>query len=181
VKVRNRDPLRDPEGLIRRVYAYAAYRLGPGADAEDVTSETLVRAVRYRSGYDPAKGTPIAWVLGIARGCVEDHRSRRPAHAEQEETAAPLDLEAEAVQRLTVSDAVARLDARDRELIALRYGADLSTRQIGELLGMRANAVDVALHRSRERLRGELDREGYEAAGRRTLRVARPAAERGSA
>jgi RNA polymerase sigma-70 factor (ECF subfamily) len=45
------------------------------------------------------------------------------------------------------------LPDRDRELISLRYGADLSAQQIGELLGMRRNAVEVALHRAMTRLR----------------------------
>ncbi|TML20721.1 MAG: sigma-70 family RNA polymerase sigma factor, partial [Actinobacteria bacterium] len=62
----------------------------------------------------------------------------------------------EALLRLSVGAAVAALGDLDRELIALRYGADLSTRQIGELLAMKSGAVDVALHRARERLRSEL-------------------------
>ncbi len=67
------DPLRDPAPLVRRVYAYAAYRLGDGADAEDVTSETFERALRYRQSFDPARGTPAAWLVGIARRCADDH------------------------------------------------------------------------------------------------------------
>ena len=48
---------------------------------------------------------------------------------------------------------------RDRELIALRYGADLSSAQIGVLLDLTTNAVDVALHRARERLRSTIEAE----------------------
>ena len=58
-----RDPLANPAPLIRRVYAYAAYTLGDGPDAEDVTSETFERALRYRGSYDPEKGTPVAWLI----------------------------------------------------------------------------------------------------------------------
>ena len=47
-----RDPLANPEELIRRVYAYVAYRLGNGPEAEDATGEVFERAVRYRSRYD---------------------------------------------------------------------------------------------------------------------------------
>ena len=49
--------------------------------------------------------------------------------------------------------AVGRLDPRERELIALRYGADLTARQIADLLGQRTNTVEVALHRALARLR----------------------------
>jgi DNA-directed RNA polymerase specialized sigma24 family protein len=54
------DPLADVERLIRRVYGYVAYRIGDGPDAEDVTSETFERALRYRSSYDPRRGDPAA-------------------------------------------------------------------------------------------------------------------------
>jgi RNA polymerase sigma factor (sigma-70 family) len=66
-------------------------------------------------------------------------------------------LEEEAVPRLAISAAVAGLEDRDRELIALRYGADLSVRQIAVLLALRPNAVDVALHRARNRLAARLE------------------------
>jgi DNA-directed RNA polymerase specialized sigma24 family protein len=58
---------------------------------------------------------------------------------------------------MSVAGAVTRLEARDRDLVALRYGADLSSRQIADLLEMSPGAVDVALHRALERLRSLLD------------------------
>ena len=64
------DPLADPAPLIRRVYAYVAYRVGDGPEAEDITSETFERALRYREKYDSHKGTPAAWLLGIAIGLI---------------------------------------------------------------------------------------------------------------
>src|SRR5918996_6577270 len=73
------DPLADPAPLIRRVYAYAAYRLGDPQEAEDVTSEVLERALRYRGSYDPRKGQPVTWLLGIASRCVADALQRRAA------------------------------------------------------------------------------------------------------
>jgi RNA polymerase sigma-70 factor (ECF subfamily) len=154
-----RDPLADPGPLIRRVYAYVAYRIGDGAEAEDVTSETFERALRYRASYDPRRGEPAAWLIGIARRCIEGARLRPQPLEHPDETPDALDVEAEAVERLTLAQAVERLDERDRELIALRYGSDLSARQIGELLELRTNAVEVALHRALSRLRKFLEDE----------------------
>ena len=151
-----RDPLADPEPLIKRVYAYAAYRLGDGPDAEDATSETFERALRYRKSYDPRKGEPVAWLLGIAKRCIDGGWSNTEYATGDIDSVAPTDLEDETVRRLTISRAVASLDERDRELIALRYGADLTARQIAELLGARTNAIEVALHRALGRLRGIL-------------------------
>ena len=153
-----RDPLAQPEPLIRSVYAYVAYRVGPGPDAEDITSDVFERAVRYRDSYDPKRGEPMAWLIGIARRCVNGAAPAPTVALDPvEEHAAPGDVAEDAVRRLSLQDAVAVLSERDRELIALRYGADLTGRQIGAILDMSANAVDVAMHRAAERLRQALD------------------------
>jgi RNA polymerase sigma-70 factor, ECF subfamily len=169
----SRDPLADPERLIRRVYAYVAYRIGDGPDAEDVTSETFERALRYRKNYDPARGEPLGWLIGIARRVIAGRGAQRMdiPMAETPDVASLTSIEDEAVTRLTISAAVSALDDRDRELIALRYGADLGVRQIGDLLGLRPNAVDVALHRARKRLAATLVARGEdEEAPRRSTR-----------
>jgi RNA polymerase sigma-70 factor (ECF subfamily) len=151
------DPLRHPEELIRRVYSYVAYRIGDGPEAEDVTSSTFERALRYRASFDPAKGSAQAWVLGIARTCIADHfRASAVSAADLHEVRAGENVESEALERLTVQAAVARLGERDRELIALRYGADLKVREIAALLDERTNTIEVALHRAVARLREDL-------------------------
>jgi RNA polymerase sigma-70 factor (ECF subfamily) len=147
-----RDPLANPAPLIRRVYAYVAYRIGDGPDAEDVTSEVFERALRFRSSYDARRGEPAAWLVGIARRCIAD-LGRAPEPVEPPDAPAPGSLEEEAVRRLWAAQLVAALPERDRDLIALRYGADLTAREIGGLLGLRPNSVEVALHRALERLR----------------------------
>jgi RNA polymerase sigma factor (sigma-70 family) len=156
--VARRDPLANAPELIRRIYSYVAYRVGDGPDAEDVTSEVFERALRYRKTYDPSRGEPLAWLIGIARRCVDDALTRpRAEGGQQPDLTSGEDLEAEALQRLTVAAAVEGLDERSRDLIALRYGADLSARQIGEILGLKTNAVEVALHRTLTRLRPRLE------------------------
>ncbi len=70
------DPLAHPEEAIRRLYGYVAYRIGPGPDAEDVVSATIERALEYRSSYDPRRGTPAAWLAGIANRCIADQHAR---------------------------------------------------------------------------------------------------------
>jgi RNA polymerase sigma-70 factor (ECF subfamily) len=159
-----RDPLVDPEPLIRRVYSYVAYRIGDGAEAQDVTSETFERALRGRKTYDSSKGTPIAWLLGIARTCVADALSGRELTlADPPETSDHGDFEERSVGRLTLGEAIAYLDERERDLIALRYGADLTARRIGEVLEMQTNAVEVALHRALRRLSDRLEAPGAHA------------------
>jgi RNA polymerase sigma factor (sigma-70 family) len=157
--MRRKDPLANPSAAIRRVYSYVAYRIGDGPEAEDITSDVFERALRYRSSYDESRGQPLPWLLGIARRCVDDAVSCRPPIAESEAGEQPSteDLEGEAVRRLAVVRALESLDERGRELIALRYGADLRAREIGEVLGMKTNAVEVALHRTLAAIRAQLD------------------------
>jgi RNA polymerase sigma-70 factor, ECF subfamily len=151
------DPLRNPEPLLRRVYAYVAYRVHDRSEAEDITSETFERALRYRNTFDPHKGDAVAWLLGIARRCVYDASLRPRTERPEHEPASTDEVEDEVVTRVALSAALATLNASDRDLLALRYGADLSTREIARLLDMRRNAVDVALSRARTRLRAVLE------------------------
>jgi len=152
------DPLRNPEPLIRRVYSYVAYRIGDGPDAEDVTSATFERALRHRKSYDARRGEPVAWLLGIARRCIDDAFDRRVVPVEEPpEQTAPDDVEEDTTLRLRLAEAVRVLGERERELIALRYGADLTAKQIGEIVGSETNAVEVALHRALGRLRAALE------------------------
>jgi RNA polymerase sigma-70 factor, ECF subfamily len=163
------NPLAGAEGLILRVYAYVAYRIGDGPDAQDVTSDVFERALRYQKSYDSRKGEPIAWLIGIARRCIDTVGAQpRPLPVEPRERAAPGDLEAETVRRLTLRSAMATLGERDRELISMRYGADLSAREIAAILDVPTNRIDVALHRALVRLRAALSDPAEQEAGETT-------------
>ena len=154
------DPLANPETLIPRVYAYAAYRLGDGPDAEDVTSEVFERALRYRKSYDRSKGDPAAWLLGIAHRCANTAlAAREPRRLEIPEIPDGRDVEADSVNRLMLAAAVSQLGERDQAIIALRFGADLTASQIAEVMDVQTNAIEVALHRALGRLRAILQPE----------------------
>ena len=156
-----RDPLANPAPLVTSVYAYVAHKIGDGPQAEDVTSETFERAIRYRSSYDHRKGEPITWLIGIARRVIADTFAtagrEQPIDPAQIVGAAatPPDVDA----RVTVAAALQLVDSETQDLLALRFGADLTAREIGRLLGKRTNTVEVALHRALARLRAVLDGE----------------------
>jgi len=140
--------------MIRRVYAYVAYRIGDGPDAEDVTSEVFVRALRYRGSYDPAKGQPITWLTGIARTVlIENGQAPQTLGEDALPALVEPSQEERTDERLALTDALAHLSERDRELLALRYGADLKAKQIAALADMDTHAVEVALSRALARLR----------------------------
>jgi RNA polymerase sigma-70 factor, ECF subfamily len=152
------DPLENPQPLIERVYSYVAYRVGDGVHAEDITSEVFERALRYRKRYDARRGSPVSWLIGIARRAIADHFAGEHAHvSDLPELSAPSVFEDEVASRLELRAAVRQLSERDRELIALRYGSDLTATQIARILGLRTNTVEVSLHRALAALRRALD------------------------
>ena len=118
-----------------------------------MTSETFERALRYRKSFDPRRGDPAAWLIGIARRCIADAALRQENPSDDLPEFAGDEHEERTAVRLELVAAMATLDDRDRELVALRYGADLTAKQIAELLHMKTNAVEVALHRALGRLR----------------------------
>jgi RNA polymerase sigma-70 factor, ECF subfamily len=164
------DPLENPQPLIERVYSYVAYRVGDGVHAEDITSEVFERALRYRKRYDDRRGSPISWLIGIARRVIVDHVTSEHAHtAEIPELGFEHGFEDQIATRLELRAAVQELPERDRELIALRFGADLTGTQIARILGLRTNTVEVALHRALTALRRSLQAAERDASARTPL------------
>src|SRR5262245_10112927 len=113
------------------VYAYVASRLRDGPAAEEVTAAAFERAYRKRHRFDPERGEARAWLFGIARNAALDELRRRGRQTEL--TAEPADLDGAAVEtgaesserRLALKASLARLEPRERELIALKFFAGL--------------------------------------------------------
>ena len=140
-----------------RVYAYVASLLRDRSAAEEVTAQAFERAYRKRASYRPARGSAEGWLFGIARNAALDElrRRRRGAALEAEPAAAAAGAEhAEAVaRRETVRAALAELDARERDLIALKFAGELSNAEIARVLGTSESNVGTRLHRTVEKLR----------------------------
>ena len=156
------------EALYRRtfprVYAYVASMLRDRSAAEEVTAQAFERAYRKRSSYRPGRGSAEAWVFGIARNAALDElrRLKRRATLEGEPEdihgSTPDDHAEAIVRRETVRAALAKLEPRDRDLVALKFHAGLSNAEIGGVLGMTPSNVGTRLHRIMEKLRSGLDR-----------------------
>jgi RNA polymerase sigma-70 factor, ECF subfamily len=147
------------ERTFPRVYAYVASLLRDRGAAEDVTAQAFERAYRKRRNYRAGRGSMEAWLFGIARNAALDELRRRRHRAglegDPEDTWAPtLDDHAElALRRQTVRTALASLDGRERDLIALKFAGGLSNAEIGRILGMSESAAGTRLHRTITKLR----------------------------
>jgi RNA polymerase sigma factor (sigma-70 family) len=149
---------------LPRVYGFFAYRVNSRADAEDLTQHTFERALHAWRRYDPDRAAMGTWLIAIARNLLIDHyRARAPEpatvpleqvnpHALGSVQAVGLGLEPELARALN------ELADRDREILALRYGADLTGPEIAEMTGLSLANVQQITSRSLRRLRAELEK-----------------------
>jgi RNA polymerase sigma-70 factor (ECF subfamily) len=139
------------------VYAYAMTLLRDRAAAEDVTAAAFERAYRRRDSFDPGRGSQRAWLFGIARHAALDELRRRRRTAalmtDPPDDAAQDVPDDAALRRAAVRAALAGLDARERELVALKFYAGLDNAEIARVLGISASNAGTRVHRALTRLR----------------------------
>ncbi len=145
------------------VYAYVATLLRDRTAAEDVTAQAFERAFRRRRGFDARRGSPRAWLFGIARNAALDELRRRKrgaslgAEPADPDTPAPEDEAELAIRRQAVRAGLSALDPRDRELIALKFHAGLATAELAAVLGVSESNAGTRLHRAMQKLRKAID------------------------
>jgi RNA polymerase sigma-70 factor, ECF subfamily len=141
------------------VFAYVTTLLCDRAAAEDITAIAFERAYRRRRTFDRRRGEERAWVFGIARNAALDELRRRRRVAklvtepEDAATATVEDGAEVALRRTVVMEALSRLPAREREIIALKFHAGLANTEIARVLGVSETAVGTHLYRTMEKLR----------------------------
>jgi RNA polymerase sigma-70 factor (ECF subfamily) len=145
------------------VFGYVAGLLRDRTAAEDVTAQAFERAYRRRRGFDPQRGSGRAWLFGIARNAALDELRRRKRHAalaaDPEDLAAAVPHESAevALRRAALREAMATLDARERELVSLKFFAGLTNAEIAAVIGTTATNAGTRLHRTMDKLRRACD------------------------
>jgi RNA polymerase sigma factor (sigma-70 family) len=157
----------DVEALYRAarddVHAYVATLLRDPSAAEDVTAQAFERAIRRRGTFDPRRGTPRAWLFGIARHAALDELRRRRRGAElagdppDPAVADPEDAADGALRRETVRAALAGLAPREREIVALKFQGGLDNAELAAVLGVSVSNAGTQLHRAMTKLREAVD------------------------
>lgn len=145
-----------------RIYAYCYRRLGNADDAADATSLVFARAL---ASLGACRGDAFrSWLFAIAHNVLADaYRARRferdldDALDLPDRSPGPEDEALAAETRSTITCLLAELPPEQRSVIEFRL-AGLSSKEIGEVLGKRANAVDQLQFRAMSRLRSLVDR-----------------------
>ena len=140
-------------GLLPRVYNYFRYRLRNDAVAEDLTSRTFEKAWTQRVRYRRDLAGLSTWLFSIARNVAVDHlraqRPHLPLEAAEHVAApgTPQDHIAHASDLQRLAALLRRLPAREQELVALKYGAEATNREIAAVTGLSESNVGTILHR----------------------------------
>ncbi len=146
-----------------RVYRFVLVRVRSDQDAEDLLQRTFLKVIEALPRYE-SRGLPFAaWLFRIARNTVIDHERTRHEEARLDDAAErvdersnPAELAEAAMERDAVRSAMDLLTPEQREVIAYRFFAGLSPREIGLLMDRREGAVRALQFRAIQTLRESL-------------------------
>jgi RNA polymerase sigma-70 factor (ECF subfamily) len=153
---------------VEGVQRFVARRVGERGRAADLTAEIFIAAIESADHYRPSRGTPRAWLYGIARVVVASDARRRDAERKREERWGRTLVETEDAARIDARiDAAARsrdlyaamdqLPEGERAVLELVALDDLTVAEAAAAVGLRPATARVRLFRARRKLRDELE------------------------
>ena len=156
------------ETLVRQhetgVFRLALSVVGDAAEANEITQQTFISALRSLSTYQEKK-TFKAWLYTIALNQSRSHLRKRKArerlndvlsaifHVETQKQVSPEDAVIRNEKEAALWASLQQLDERFRTVVVLRYFHDLPIAEIAEILSINEGTIHSRLHTARERLR----------------------------
>jgi RNA polymerase sigma-70 factor, ECF subfamily len=160
------------------LYGFLAYRTGNRALAEDLLADTFERAWTSRRRFDLRRGSRKTWLYAIAlnrlrdqarRDAVEDRALHQVAQLQNGNGSGNGTIEHVELRQLLLT-AMDSLEDPEREALSLRYGGDLSLREIADVLGVPRSTVEGRIYRGLKRLSDKLVDEEQAAVGKSAAR-----------
>lgn len=155
---------------VNDVIGFVARRCPSAHDVADLTTDIFLTAIDAAAGYDPRRGRPIAWLLGIARNVLLRYlRTRATERRGIARLSGRRLLDPDDIQRLEERIDAERhaqrllgdldeLTAREREVVELVDRAGLTIAEAARTLGLTAGVVRIRRHRAHTRLRAHSSR-----------------------
>ena len=148
--------------FMPKIYRYVNYRVSDTHLAEDITSAVFEKALVKFTSYSDEKGAFSTWIFSIARNTIIDHfRTNKQARtvaldnadsiADGDDSPEENAARTEEIHQLQAS--VARLPRPQQEIISLKFGAEMTNRQIAKMLGISESNVGTILYRAVKKLR----------------------------
>jgi len=149
------------------VYAFVYARTFDRQTAEDLTSQIFIKILQALPHYQN-KAPFAAWVFTIARNTLNSH-FRSADHRliqnlenqflyETKFNYSPRQHARDVETGIDLQRVLNELPDKDRELLSLRYAADLSYKEIGRIRGKRPEAVKMALHRLLRKVKERMEK-----------------------
>ncbi|MDE6825439.1 MAG: sigma-70 family RNA polymerase sigma factor [Paramuribaculum sp.] len=137
------------------VYALALEITGNRMDAEEITSDTLMKAFRNIASFRPDKGSFKAWILAIAHNAaISAMRRKRPEYPTDDFPENIIDATPDSCDDIElVNEAIDRFPIQDKALIHMYYYDSLSLAEISQITGVHATTLAVRLQRLRQKLK----------------------------
>jgi len=166
-RLRRRDPqaLRDLHtDLGASVFGFLRHALGDRGTAEDVMQQVFLEVWQRGPDYDPRRGSPLAWVMTIARSRAIDHLRRRipeprdPAGAADEDPRGDFELD-ELLERWRLAALLGRLPVQEADVLRRRFYEGRSQAEIAAETGVPLGTVKSRMVAGLARLREALDQE----------------------
>lgn len=143
---------------VARVYRYVFRRIGSANEAEDITAQVFEDALHSLPRYHP-QGRFAGWLFGIAYRRCADYYRHPPTTAMQEEipsrAADPVEYVIDQETHADLERLLSRLREEDRELLRLRFAAQLTYAEMADVLHRNEGAVKVAMSRLLQKLNAQ--------------------------
>lgn len=158
------------EAQFKRVYNYISYRINNHADVEDLVSKVFSKIIEKYDSFNPKRGALSTWIITIARNTVMDYfrENQKDALVELDSMEpylssgkTPDDIVIKNEQNMVLIRALDTLTVRERNLIALKYGAELNNKEIAQVMELSESNIGVIMFRSLKKLRAYLEREEF--------------------
>jgi RNA polymerase sigma-70 factor (ECF subfamily) len=136
-----------------KIYRYVALRVGDKAEAEDITQQVFLKALRSIASFR-WKGTPFsAWLFRIAHNQVVDYLRQKTKQAtvsiDEVQVSVSSDPQLLMEQRLNIEQLIAAtkcLTEMQREVISLRFAGELPIAQVAKIMGKSEGAIKALQH-----------------------------------
>ncbi len=154
------------EKYFRIVYNLVYVRVKNATTADDITSEIFLKVTQNLSKFDKTRATFATWISRITeKTCIDFFRSQgKREEVEWDDVfSPPIEEHEQPEHKLIMSEnkkilmkAVSKLSEREQRIIELKFWADMSNKEIGEVLGISAGNVGIILFRAMGTLRQKL-------------------------
>ncbi|WP_232696606.1 sigma-70 family RNA polymerase sigma factor [Brevibacillus daliensis] len=155
----------------RRVYKYIYYRINNHYTAEEICSHVFEVVISKYYSFSPDKSKFEVWLFAIARNTVTDYfRSQKKRVKFSLDSilniiqpkSSPEEIVIRGENNQALFKAIAKLSDKERNIIAMKFGACLKNTEIADLFGVSDSNIGVVLYRCLKKLHKELEKGGFQ-------------------